>query len=257
MSLVSGRLARALSGIAATAAVAATLTLTQSTATAVEADGPNYQAPSVGKCRNYTITAAYKESNSTPVTACSNKHTAKTFVVGTLPEGVTWSSSADAIGNAVGDTCNPAFDKALGGVEKTRRMTAYTYFWFQPTAAQRDHGARWFRCDVALWGNAGILPMPSNANPLLRDGKLTYGVTRCLYGTKNYVTACSRSHHHRATGSFSFADGPYPGDTAIQRAVNRRCPSLTFTRTWMYVAPSRESWRYGDRTVVCSSKTSH
>jgi len=166
MTRFSGRLGRTLAGAAAIVAVAATLSLTPS-ATAVEPDGPHYQEPTVGQCRNYTITAAYKESNSTPVTPCSSTHTAKVFAVGQLPEGVTWSSSGDQIRAAVGKKCAPASATALGGTEKLRRMSAYSSWWFAPTQAQKDYGARWFRCDVALLGHASLLPLPSNSNPLL------------------------------------------------------------------------------------------
>jgi len=256
MTLVSGRLGRTLAVGAAACAVAATLTMSPS-ATAVEPDGPHYQEPSVGQCRNYTITAAYKESNSTPTTPCSSTHTAKVIAVGQLPDGVTWSSSTAQIGAAVSKKCAPAFDTALGGTEKLRRMSAYTLWWFAPTQAQKDHGARWFRCDVALIGHGSLIPLPSNSNPLLRDGKLTYGVTLCLYGDRHLYTACARSHNHRATGGFVFSGSTYPGDAVIKNTVARRCPNLTSSRTWLYTAPSRESWRHGDRIAICFSKTSH
>jgi len=255
MSIFSGRLGRTLAGAAAIVAVGATLSLTPS-ATAVEADGPHYQEPAVGKCRTYTLTAAMKESNSTPVTACSSTHTAKVFKVAQLPASLTWNSSVDQIAAEVVDVCGPAFDQALGASEKVRRMAAYTWFWFEPTQTQKEHGARWFRCDVTMWGHNSLIPLPSNANPLLRFG-LKYGATRCIYGTENLGTSCAKSHHHRATGAFTISGTTYPGDQGIKRIVSRRCPSLVTSRSWMYTAPNREGWRYGNRIVVCYSHTSH
>jgi len=255
MAVISGRLGRALAGAAAIVAVAATLSLAPS-ANAVEADGPHYQEPAVGKCRNYTLTAAMKESNSTPVTACSSTHTAKVFKVAQLPASLTWSSSADQIVAAVGDVCGPAFDQALGASEKVRRMAAYTWFWFAPTQTQKEHGARWFRCDVTMWGHNSLIPLPSNANPLLRFG-LKYGATRCIHGTENRYTSCSKSHHHRATGAFQYSGTTYPGDETVKRTAIRRCAPLVTSRDFMYVTPTRLSWRYGDRIAVCYSHASH
>ena len=256
MSSISGRLGRLLAGASTIVAVAATLTLAPSATAGVVADGPDYQAPAAGECRNYTLTAADKPSNTTPVTPCSSTHTAKVFVVGHLPESVTWGQT-DAVGKAVSDTCSPAFDQALGGTEKLRRMSAYTFFWFEPTPTQQSHGARWFRCDVAMWGHQALTPIPNVGFPVLGSG-LKYGVTRCLYGSDTvHYTACKLSHSYRATGAFSISGTTYPGDTAIRNTAVRRCPNFVSTRAYYWVGPTRTSWKYGDRIFVCYSKLAH
>jgi len=261
MTRISGRFARTLAHLTAAAAIVGTSLVaaqaTQATqATAAEPDGPHYQQPSVGQCRTFTLAQGGAESNNSPVIPCSRSHTAKTFHVGQLPSGLTWSSTATQIGAAVGKQCWPAFDKALGGTERVRRMSAYTLFWFQPNPTQQAHGARWFRCDVAIWGHYALIPLPTNVSPLLSQG-LKYNATRCMFGSKNTYTACSKAHHHRAKAAFTFTGTTYPGDQAIARTTSRRCSSLLNSRDFIYVAPNRTSWRYGDRVAVCYAHTSH
>lgn len=258
MTAISGRIARTTARLAAAVVIAAGLAAvpaTITTANAVEPDGPHYQEPTVGQCRNYTWAAAAKASNTSPVIACSTAHTALTFKVGQLPSWLTWDATVDQIGNAVSKICKPAWEAAVGGTTLKRRMAVLPFYWFQPTMAQRDHGARWFRCDLATYGHSDLLPLP-NKSPQLRDG-LPYRLTRCLWGTENFYTACAQSHHHRATGGFTMTGTTYPGDAAVRRAALRRCPSLVSSRSYLYVGPDRESWRAGDRIVICYTQTTH
>lgn len=261
MTKFSGRFARTTARLAAAVIITGGLAAIPATMTSANAGAvadPNYQAPTVGQCRNYGAAAAPKQSNSTPVTPCSSQHTAKVFYVGRLPEALTWASSDAAVGNAVSHACGPAFDKALGATEKVRRMSAYSYVWFEPTLTQQEHGARWFRCDVVMWGHSTLAPIPNVSNPMLSNG-LKYGITRCLWGSDTiYSTTCKMSHTYRATGAFSITGTSYPGNTAIRNTALRRCPNFVSTRAYYWSGPDRESWtKYGDRIFVCYSKLAH
>jgi len=257
MSYISGRLGRLLAGASTIVALSATLTLAPSATAGVEADGPHYQEPAVGQCRNYTLDAGQKMSNSSPVVECSLNHTAMTVAVVQLPDTLNWSSSVDELQTVVDNKCTPKWRATVGGTLLQRVRANFTQFWFAPTQFQKDHGARWIRCDVALVGHQALIPLPKTAAPWIRDGKIPYAVTKCVYGTSNYYTACIKSHHHRATGAFALADGAYPGDAAVTRAAARRCPNLTSGSGWLYTHPTRESWKYGDRIIVCFTKTTH
>ena len=257
MSLVSGRLGRALAGAAAIVAVAAGLALVPSANAGVEPDGPHYQESAVGECRTYTMKQAYAMSNSSPVVECSTTHTALTIAVVQLPDNLTWGSSQDALNDFTSDHCTTPWWKAVGGTLVQRAQAAFTEAVFYPNQTQKDHGARWIRCDVNLYGHHSFIPLPRSATPFIRDGKVPYAVTKCIFGQDNYFTACVKAHHHRATGAFALADGPYPGDLAIKRAATRRCPAMTFSRSYIYYHPTRETWKNGARIIICFSKTTH
>ena len=257
MSFISGRLGRLLAGASTIVALSATLTLAPS-ATAVEPDGPHFGEPVVGQCHNYTAQQGNGMSDFTPVVECTSAHTARVIAVVQLPPDLTWDSPMNQLGAVVDRKCEPVWEKTVGGTEVMRRMTAYTEYFFFPSAAQKEHGARWIRCDINLLGHASLLPLPVNSKPLPSPGRVPYAVTRCMYGSQFLYTACSKSHNHRATGGFRLADGPYPGDSAIERAAMRRCPGLTTSRHWRYVHPTRETWvKYGSRIIICYSQTTH
>jgi hypothetical protein len=256
MSFISGRLGRLLAGASTIVALGATLTLAPSATAGTEADGPHYQEPAVGECRNYDFATALGKTAQTPLVACSARHTAKTFDVVQIPVAMSWSTPLGDIADAAYDKCLDAFVHTVGGTDLKRRMTRYGMSLYFPTLAQRDHGARWVRCDVVVWGKSALVPL-RNTTPLLPSGKPPYAVTKCLTGTKRYYTACAFVHSYRVTGGFQLTGTTYPGDAAVKRAAERRCPQFITTHYYVWEGPDRDRWRAGNHAVLCYSKTTH
>jgi len=258
MSFVSGRIGRTLAAAAAIVAVAASLTLAPTATAGAEADGPHYQEPTVGQCRNYTMTAAMKETNSTPVIACSQTHTARVYAVTQIPDSLSWDTATfDQLQPVMMKACWPTLEKALGRGQLTNRKSAYSLMWFVPTDTQKQHGARWLRCDVVRLGGNALLPLLKDSSPML-PSTLTNAHLACLTGDKHLVTACSKAHNYRATGGLLISSSTYPGNDALYRIAQRKCPAKVSTpRNWYAFWPSKVSWKYGDRAMVCFSHRSN
>ena len=217
-------------------------------------DGPDYQAPSVGECRNVDLTAASQASDSTAPIDCANTHTLRVIAVGHLPDGVTWSQDA-AVEKAAIRICQPAWNQTLGRTAGVRDMSAYTYFWFEPTRVQRSHGARWIRCDLGLLGGSRILALPTDRTPALDQPPLRDKVARCLTARTVATTTCARTHAWRATGTFTMTSTTFPGAKKIAAAATRKCPSRVSTDYYRWTYKLKLLWRVGkDHVVVCYSK---
>jgi len=217
-------------------------------------DGPDYQAPKVGECRNIDLTAASQASDDTAPTDCANAHTLRVIAVGHLPDGVAWSQDASVEKTAI-RACQPAWNQALGRTLPVRDMSAYTYFWFEPTKAQRSHGARWIRCDLGLQGGSKILALPTDKTPALDQPPLRTKVARCLTSRTFATTSCARTHAWRATGTFVMTSDTFPGAKAIRAAAVRKCPSRVSTDSYRWTYKLRLLWNVGkDHVVVCYSK---
>ena len=235
--------------------LAATLVAVASPAGARVPDGPEYQMPDVGECRVLTLADTGKASDSTDTVDCTESHTSYVFTTGLLPDSLDWDSSPAKLSRAVINACYPAWEDHLGGGEKVREMSAYSIAWFMPTGAQRDHGARWFRCDLILLGGAKVLRLPSDTAPVL-DTDLPDSVARCVTRDR-HTTTCARGHRWRATGAFRMRHDSFPTPTQFQRAANRHCPRLTSTHRWLWEGPVKDTWRLGVRTMVCYSRRSN
>lgn len=179
----------------ALALVAALALLALPTPASAEPD-PMAGAPSVGDCFDITYQQGAGTSLREDPVACRRQHTLSTFVVGELPASVDWNSSDERILRAVVDVCAPARDKILGPDQATQYLSLYTYFWFMPTEAQKENGARWFSCHLTLSTGARLLPLPEKPSRLSKKD-MADSVARC--GTrKPAYTACSEPHVARA-----------------------------------------------------------
>ena len=257
MSLLSGRLGRLLAGASTIVALTATLTLAPSATAGAEADGPHYQEPTVGQCRNYTYDAMVKESNSTPVTACSNNHTALVIAVPQLPAALNWSSSFEQLLQATLNTCVPALAQKLGRTAVLRNLAAYNLSFFFPTQTQKDHGARWVRCDLILSGGQALQRLPMDSTPVLPAAPLPKSVAACLVGTNHLYTVCSKTHQYHATGAIVLSGG-YPGTASLNRTARQKCPAKVSTPgNYYYTFSSKESWKAGDKAITCFSHRSN
>lgn len=252
MSLPTRALGRA---VAAVAAAATLLAVSTGPVSAGTTDGPGYQQPTVGECRDLDLTQGAQKSNGTAPIDCASAHTTRVVAVGRLPRGLGWDAPIAKLGSASAKVCLPAVDAALGGTASLRALSSYSSLWFIPSKVQRAHGARWFRCDLALLGGTRLLPLPTDETPALNGSPLPDSVAGCLTPRNFYRTTCARTHAFRATGTFRMRQDAFPTDRQFQAAAVKRCASLVDSAAWSWSARGKDAWKLGDHTVVCYSKT--
>lgn len=216
---------------------------------------PLFGAPTVGDCKNYSWDLADDAVETSEPVDCATTHTAKVIGVKLLPDTLSWDSSQDALIRYTAKQCELARQEALGRTDKLRALSAYSAFFFWPTNAQKENGARWVRCDVVLYGVAKLLPLPVDTLPLLPSAPLPDSVARC-HNRDHWVTACSKAHAWRATGAKTVDRDTYPGRKYMVRLANNKCPGLTTGNTWYATWYGRFYWKLGNHTLVCYSKTS-
>jgi hypothetical protein len=241
----------ALTLLAAAALVAGALTASVTEPASATASG----RPSVGECHDLTVAQVNAPSDSRPPVDCAQSHTTRTIRVAQLPSGTSWNDGADQISRTVERTCLPARDEALGRTDKVRDRSAYTFVWFVPTRAEREAGARWFRCDLALNGGSRMLPLPTDETPALGGLPLPDSVARCLHPDTLITTTCARTHTWRSTGSFTLRLADHPSEKRVRTAALKRCPALVTTGRYRWTYRGEVGWKLGDHVVVCYSKT--
>jgi hypothetical protein len=249
--------------IAATLAAAfltilAALVAVPSTASAQGTGDPMFEAPTIGECKNYTREQGAASTETSAPVDCTTTHTAKVYDVVLLPSTLDWDSNESDLVRTSAKKCYPAWTETLGRTDKLRQMSAYSFYFFWPTQAQQEAGARWIRCDMTLYGGTKLMPLPVDTLPMLPPAPLPDNVAACRAGDNLLLTTCDRSHRLRATGGVTLADGPYPGRKKFIKVATNRCPDLvTNNRGWHAFWPSRFFWKLGDRTLVCYTRTSN
>lgn len=214
--------------------------------------------PSVGQCRRLTTSEIEgHQSNTTAPISCKRAHNSRVIAVRQLPKSVTWrelSTDTKLYAMAV-SLCYPAFQSALGQTNAVRDRTAYTWFYFIPTKAQRAAHQRWFRCDLGLRHATSYATLPTDHVPALRDSTPSNNVLRCLRSVKGHylTTTCSTSHAYRAAGTFAVAKKSYPGETVLLQQGRSRCPQLVATDTnFRWTWNVQPVWNRGhNHIVVC------
>ena len=235
---------RRLAAVAAILAATALLPTAQATA----GTDPMAGAPEVGDCFDITVDQAEKFSTSKHPVDCAQDHTAVVIAVGKLPSRLDWSSSEEAIIRAVGRVCDAAFDDRFNYDALRYYRSQYAQWWFGPTAAQQDAGARWFDCLVTIRDDRGLVDLPNKLPKLTR--KLPNVVARCVTAKYAYTT-CADTHAWRSSYAF-YVTGKLT-ERSLNAAANRVCPRhVTTPRTWL-----RSAWDIkGKRFIVgCYSKT--
>jgi hypothetical protein len=180
---------------------------------------------------------------------CSARHNLQTIAIITSPTSLAGLTDDEL--SAATTPCIPAFFKRVGRPMTRLALTAYDLWTFVPTAAQRAAGARWIRCDVALWRGRGIAPLPRHRLPRrIVPSHVGDSIRACLT-KQRFATTCTQRHAFRAVKAFEIDRASYPTRDQFIDAANRRCPA-----GWDYVAWAGEvSWSYGRHTVVCYDKT--
>jgi hypothetical protein len=220
-------------------------------APAQRAGDPTFHMPEVGSCHVMTVKqqAAFSAPNrSVP---CSSRHTSQTIASFRVRGKVDWKNT-QALWAKVARKCYPAMKATLGADAKTRAMTSYDLLWFAPTAAERRKGARWLRCDLVLRGTKRLLPLPTDGSPFV-SLPLPDSIARCE--TARWITVCDSPHTYRSVGAVKLTGRKFPGHPKLERIAVRRCPDLVNTRVWRWDAPNADTWRHGDKVLICLAKT--
>lgn len=213
--------------------------------------------PHVGDCHTLTYAESAASSEPDPAVACSRKHTSRTIRVVDVPQR-TAMDDLEAVTALAYRACSPALARALGRSAATRAMSAYDFAYFLPTAAQIRAGARWVRCDVALYGGRSLRPLPTDDSPALGRAPHPDRIARCglLRGGALLTTVCSSKHTHRAMGVRHLRGKRYPGSRRMYAIAKAHCPDTAESRDWYATWPSEVGWRSGGlRSMVCFART--
>lgn len=233
-----------------------------------EDDSDQVTAPRNGLCRDLTVADLAEPSNASAVVPCSARHTAQTFLVGTLPASTGSSYDDKRHGRYVFDTCQKAFGGFLGADESMVLRSQLSWAWFRPSERGWDRDARWFRCDV-VGGPAEareLRALPDNAQGLfaadLPDEWLTCATGPTVTGGPK--VPCSEKHDWRAVTSVVLGKpaDPYPGDRIVEVRSRDYCrdsvggwlgypPDYEYGYTWF----RGDRWEGGNRRAICWART--
>ena len=205
--------------------------------------------PTVGSC--YDMTAKETDASSVPRAAvdCSAAHTSEVIAVGTLPDGVTWTSAKKDILAAVVPVCGKAWNKVTGGNLLRQVRSQYDFVWFQPTADEQALDARWFSCHIVAWNDDGLAPL---THPLPKlTARTSDSVATCVTGSLDFTT-CADKHAWRS--SYAFYVSGKATKRKLNAAANRTCPRHVTSRKWLRNGITASSKRF---IVVCYSQTKH
>lgn len=235
--------------LAAAAALVLGVSLAHGPANAAE-DPTLTGAPAVGDCFDITEAQTYPMTlpGEEPVD-CAEDHTALVVGVGRLPRHLTWASPMAEVRHAMSLGCAAGYRRLIGTDDRLYYRSQYYLLQFIPTAAQRDAGARWFDCMMAIGNDTGLVDLPRTLPRL--GQRIPDLVARCVTASLDYTT-CADTHAWRSSFTF-FARGKPTGKN-IDAAADRVCPHHVTSRTWV-----RDAWDVsGPRFIVgCYSKDRH
>lgn len=211
-------------------------------------------APRVGSCHDLTAAESRASTDPDPATSCSRRHTGRTFLTPTLPEGTRMGDTA-AVRRFVRSACGAEFERVTTRSDLQRPLSAYTYTYFRPTDQQLDDGARWLRCDLLLLAGEGLAPLPPRGVPALGTAPFPDSEARCQAGAPGdyRITVCTGPHAYRAKGSFSVR-GDYP-DYRERIALGKKHCSRIAGYRWLLSSPTKAQYDAGQRVFVCSRRT--
>jgi hypothetical protein len=205
--------------------------------------------PKVGQCHQLSYRQSLAPSDVKKAVPCSKRHNLQTIAVVVSP--TTLDGLTDEQLSAATNGCIPAFLKAEGRPLTRGALTAFGLWTFLPTAAERAAGARWIRCDVALWQGAGLASLPRHRLPRHIVPKHIGDSTRACLTKKKWTTTCDQVHAYRVMKSFEIAQTSYPTRDQFIAAATKRCPAGWSDVFWTRSVP----WSYGKHTVTCYEKT--
>lgn len=210
----------------------------------------NYRVPHVGDCHLRTFKQASGAASARGEVPCTDKHTLMTIAVKRLIGPVNWDNKS-ALYNKIERKCWNALESRLGSSDLVRSQSAYTWFWFRPSNRQRQHGAKWLRCDLALYGENRLMPLAPDV--ALTSAEIPDSIRRCLT-TRGTLTVCARPHGYRSVGAFRITGG-YPSADRARNLALRKCDRFVTSRGSAWTYPSRGEWAAGYRSMVCYDVT--
>ncbi len=228
------------------------------------------QAPLLGACRALDPKDLANAANASVVVACTEPHTAETYLVRHLPEEFMDAGYDDPrLVSFAGRACSTAFSEFLGTDESVSMRTLLNWVWFRPSENAWKEGARWFRCD-AVGGAASstrLTLLPETVSALLAQGPDDAWMA-CVDApsvSDSPRIACDQPHLWRAVTTIKLGDAEatYPGDDVALRRTKDFCsrsvsawlgypPDFDFGYTWFGEA----AWQSGNRRSVCWARTS-
>lgn len=238
--------------VLAPATASATGTTTEPTQPAEPAEptgDPMVGAPAVGTCYQLTYDELMAVSTPAEPVDCGTRHTAQVLDVRTFPDGLDWDSSSKRLDRTAVKACQASFARVVKDDPLLRARTVVQFAYFYPDAAEKEAGARWFRCDITLRVGEKMLPLPEELSRVHRAGRIPDALGRCLTKKLAY-TSCAKSHRYEHSGALRVTD--VRGRTAQQQlseAAARGCPRRTRGRDWLWsAAPGPKKRTY---VVVC------
>jgi hypothetical protein len=195
------------------------------------------------------------DSDPDPAVECSAPHTSVTVGVAELEDAPDWHDYG-ALWQRVNSKCMKGELDLLGEHPKVVQSSAYSMWLFIPSKAQRQAGAKWVRCDIALAKGTSLRPLATDGPPELGSLPLDDDLALCRRGKaqRYLVVACSGAHALRAIPLIR-RPGAYPGDHRMELWTQRHCVAKLGRRLGFYEWPTRTSWRLGERYSTCFKTT--
>lgn len=208
------------------------------------------QAPKVGECHAMSLKRVDDYADPRRPVSCSKPHTSITFGVVQAQTPLAGLSQPVLTGMAT-DACTKLEIQTLGRSVIRRATTVYDFIFFQPTVAQMQAGAQWFRCDLVIFSPSRLLPMPRHLSHPAIPRHRSDSTERCLTSA-HYTTPCSTKHAYRPIHVVQFKPLAYPTRAERREAGAVLCPDRTRHVAWSPEA----TWNAGDRVMLCFAKTS-
>jgi len=223
-------------------------------------------APRVGTCYLLDVSSALKSTSTRPAVPCTHRHTAVTVAVGTaqpIVDGHLLALDSALVQRQIADRCRRAVDAHVGGSVQNQRLSRVQAVWFNPTVAQADAGALWFRCDLVISaGTRTFASLPRKTAGLLAAVGAMHRWGTCGTAAPSVKTfqrvLCSARHSWRARSTITLPARTTYLSTKAGKAATRRCrdvaaklsPRSTKLR-WTFEWPTLVQWRSGQRYGFC------
>ncbi|WP_162602269.1 septum formation family protein [Nocardioides daejeonensis] len=203
--------------------------------------------PNRGACHRLPAGLTGGSTDAAATVPCSDPHTSVTYLSGVLPAEIEEAPQA-----WVAQRCSAALPEAAGLDVATMPAAFLEWVWLQPDQAQRDRGARWFRCDVRSLAPAPA-ELPGAGLPVFR-GDLPERWTRCVsteQGDEAAYVTCDQPHQFHWTASVPVSGEQHPGNRAWEELAAAECRPLVGQAAFWFTYPNQAQWDAGDRRLSC------
>ena len=213
----------------------------------------------VGQCHDTPDSVLPDPHDPTPAVDCARPHTLETYAV-LHPEQPLGPRSVSRLS----EQCAQRIGAYLGG--RDYRQTAVSVYYFTPSEAQQQNGARWVRCDAGVVTDTAGIRARRVTGSLHRAfaGGVPLPYRRCLNAPPDPTSVqglvpCERPHVAELlpTGQdLGRAGEPYPGahrltsraDAACARSVRSAVPEAFRS---LVIVPTRPMWKAGQTRAQC------